>query len=205
MGKFDEAIDCFETVITQRPSDVLAYNHIGTIYAEANNHEKAIQAYLNGLKVDQNHPILHLNLAKSYEACGQKDKALSEYELALRSKPGWYEAITNYSNLLLSVNRTRTAANLVRQALSLNPRDVKMYVMLGNILMLQSDYENASDAFKKALAFDPNNDKALVGLAESFEAMNQTENAVEMIERVVRKNPEDSDVLKKSEIGRAHV
>ena len=48
MGKTDEAIDCFETVIDFNPSDVLAYNHLASIYAEKHDYTKAIATYKKG-------------------------------------------------------------------------------------------------------------------------------------------------------------
>ena len=33
MGDYDDAIDSFESVISQNPNDVLAHNHLGSIYA----------------------------------------------------------------------------------------------------------------------------------------------------------------------------
>ena len=105
MGKYDDALNCFNRVVEENPEDVLAFNHIGSIYALKNQNKDAVSSYLRGLKIDPNHPILHLNLAKSYDALGEFEKAQSEYEAALKTKPGWLEAIENYADLLLKKTR----------------------------------------------------------------------------------------------------
>ncbi|HAH61960.1 MAG TPA: hypothetical protein DCL73_07665, partial [Treponema sp.] len=63
MGAYDEATECFESVIDENPNDVLAYNHLGAIYALRREHQKAVAVYKRGLQVVPNHPILQLNLA----------------------------------------------------------------------------------------------------------------------------------------------
>ncbi|MCR5385880.1 MAG: tetratricopeptide repeat protein [Treponema sp.] len=198
MEKYDEAVDCFETVIQLNPTDVLAYNHLGAIYQKRGETHSAIQTYLKGLKVDCNHPVLHLNLAKSYEKNNEIKNAIAEYNAALRSKPGWHDALSDYSKLLLKLNRTKEAKELVDQALIINPRDVKMYALKGNILMNQCDYFDAGEEFKKALSFDPQYKKALIGLANAMEECGNASHAVEYIERAEKLDPESADILKQA-------
>ena len=62
MGNYDDAILCFEEVVEENPSDVLANNHLGAIYALQEKHTKAIEAYNRGLKFDSYHPILQFNI-----------------------------------------------------------------------------------------------------------------------------------------------
>lgn len=198
MEKYDEAVDCFESVIQANPTDVLAYNHLGTIYQKRGENQKAIQTFLKALKVDRNHPILHLNLAKSYEQENQIANAIAEYEAALRSKPGWKDAISDYSKLLLSLNKTKEAKELVTQALSVDPQNVSMHSTMGKIYLLQSDYENSTGEYKKALAIDPNYKSALIGISEALEDNGNAVQAIEYIEKVEKANPDDSKILKRS-------
>ncbi len=126
MGDTENAISFFEDTIEKNPDDVLAYNHIGTIYAQKGEHEKAVQSYLRGLNVDANHPVLLMNIAKSYEELGDYKKACEAYSHALRSRPFWTDAITDYSHLLVKLNRVNDARTLVTRACSANPQDEKL-------------------------------------------------------------------------------
>ncbi|MGI5059172.1 tetratricopeptide repeat protein [Treponema pectinovorum] len=133
MGKLENAINCFEDAIEMNPNDVLAYNHLGAIYASRGEHEKAVQSYRKGLNIDANHPILLLNIAKSYEALGEYEKACSSYSGALRSRPLWVEAIDSYARLLIALQRTNEAYELVHSALSVNPEDANLKEALENV------------------------------------------------------------------------
>ena len=198
MGSLDEAISCFQDVVEENPDDVLAFNHLGAIYALKKKHDKAISAYQKGLKVDPNHPVILLNLAKSYEAIGEKQKALSFYEAALRSKPGWLEAIDGYSDLLLKSDKVKEADNVVSNALKLNPDDVKMHTKMGHVYNRQSIFDSAEDEFKKALKIDDKYKSALTGMAFSQEKLGKNSEAVKTIKRAAELNPDDADIMKQT-------
>ena len=194
MENFDDAIQCFTTVVEENPRDVLAYNHMGTIYATERKHAEAVACYLKGLKVDPNHPVLHLNLAKSYDKLGEFIKAQAEYEAALKSKPGWLEAIENYSDLLLRKNKTKTASEIVKKALHLNPKDAAMHTKLGDVYCRQDNYDEAETEYNVALAIKPDYTKAMSGLAGTYETTGRLDEALELAERMEVVAPQDAAV-----------
>ena len=198
MGNYDDAIHCFEEVVEENPSDVLANNHLGAIYALQGKHYQAIEAYNRGLKFDANHPILQFNIAKSYAEIGERQKALSFYEGALRAKPGWTEAIEAYADLLLDENKINEANEVVNQALKINPDDVKMHTAKGNVYNRQSIFEDAETEFKKALDVDEGYKNALTGLAHSLENQGKISEAVETISKAENLHPNDLKIMKQS-------
>jgi len=198
MAKYNSAIECFQSVVDQNPRDVLAFNHLGAIYALQGDHEKAIVTYQHGLKLDQNHPVLQLNLAKSYEAIGENKKALSCFEGALRSKPGWTEAIEAYASLLLKDNFVKEADEVVSRALKINPHDAKMHTAMGNVLNRKSIFDNAEKEFKVALSKDSRYSLALRGLAFSQEKQGKNKEASTTIQKATTLNPNDTSILKQS-------
>ena len=194
MGHNSDAIDCFNTVVEANPRDVLALNHIGTIYASEKKHPEAVSSYLKGLKVDPNHPILHLNLAKSYDRMGEFLKAQAEYEAALRSKPGWIEAIESYSDLLIRKNKTKVACEIVKKALNLNPEDAAMHTKLGDVYSCQDNFDDAEVEYNSALHVSPEYKPAMSGLARTYESTGKMDDALEIVERMEVLSPEDSSV-----------
>ncbi len=198
MGNYDEAISCFQDVVERNNRDVLAFNHLGAVYALKGNQAKAIASFQRGLKIDPNHPVLLLNLAKTYAQIGETAKALSSYEGALRSKPGWIEAIEEYSELLLKSNKVREADNVVSNALKINPDDTKMRTKMGRIYNRQSIFDSAEIEFKKALNTDDSYKPALTGLAYSQQRLGKNDDAVKTIEKINELDSDDESVLKLS-------
>lgn len=194
MGKDAEAIDCFQSVINDNPTDVLAYNHLGAIYARQKDYEKAVSIYRLGLQVDPNHPILQFNLAKAYEATGNDVEAISSYESALRAKPGWKDAVKAYAKLLLKLNRTAEAASIVQNAVSLYSDQSDLYYLLGRIFLQQDNYSKAEENLKKARKLAPDSAKILSCIAKTYEKSGKNGEAVEAAMQAEENNSEDIDL-----------
>ncbi len=196
MGDYDDAIDSFESVISRNPDDVLAHNHLGSIYFAKKEYDKAIAAYKKGLQVDQNHPILNYNLAHVYENMKNYPEAVRCYEVALKTRPGWLDAIRDFSELLIKCQETKQAQELVEQSIKLHPDDVEMLCILGRIYLNQFDYDNATKTFKRAENLKPNDIGILVGLSKSLEKGMKIDQAMDKILDAVDSEPENVDVCK---------
>ncbi len=196
MERYDDALKCFDMVVKEKSDDVLAYNHIGSIYALKKQHREAVSSYLRGLKIDPNHPILRLNLAKSYDELGDFERAQSEYEAALKTRPGWLEAIESYADLLLRKNKSQNAKDLVNSALKINSEDVALRTKLGDVFRKQSDYDSAEHEYTEALSVSPNFKGALSGLADTYEQTGRNEDALGVMTRMETSYPDDDDVLR---------
>ena len=196
MKNYDDAIDAFESVIGENPSDVLAHNHLGCIYLEKKQYQKSISAFKRGLQIDQNHPILNYNLACCYRDAKQYKDAIRYYEATLRVKPGWVDAIKDYSNLLIKCQKTQEASNLVKHSIELHPNDAKLLSILGKIYLEQFDYDSAAKMFKRASSVDGDDVAILSGLAEALEKSDKPQEALEAVCKAVEIAPDDKDVKK---------
>ncbi len=196
MGNYEDAIDSFESVISENPDDVLAYNHLGSIYLAQKDYNKSITSYKRGLQVDPNHPILNYNLARCYEEAKSYPDAIRCYEIALKTRPGWTDAIQDFSKLLVKCQLTKQAQDIVEQSIKLHPTDSGLLYLLGDIYLNQFDYDNASKTFSKAEKIDPNNVRILTGLAQALENGDKVELALDKILAAMEKEPENSDIKK---------
>lgn len=196
MGNFKDAIDAFEFVIHENPDDVLAYNHLGSIYFAQKNYEKSINSYKRGLQIDQNHPILNYNLARVYEVSKNIPDAIRCYQAALKTRPGWIDAIRDFSELLIKSQKNKDAQNLVQQSIKLHPTDTDLLCLLGKIYLNQYDYDSAEKTFKKADSYKQNDVKILSGLAESLEKGEKLDKALDTILSALEIEPENKDIRK---------
>lgn len=196
MGNYDDAIEAFEIVISENPSDVLAYNHLGKIYYEKKDYQKSISSYKRGLQVDQNHPILNYNLAVCYDEAKMYPDAIRCYEAALKARPGWVDAIRDFSNLLISCQQNKEASDLVHRSIELHPNDPQLLCLLGRIYLNQFDYDSAVKTFKKAQFVDENNIQVLSGLAEALEKGEKPQEALDSVVKAMEIDPDNKDVKK---------
>ena len=108
-----------------------------------------------------------------YEAIKNYPEAVRCYETALKTRPGWLEAIRDFSELLINCQDTKQAQELVEQSIKLHPDDVELLCILGRIYLNQFDYDNATKTFKKAENLKNDDIKILLGLSKSLEKVIQ--------------------------------
>ena len=197
MGNYEDAIECFESVITENPDDVLTYNHLGSIYLMQKNYEKSINAFKHGLQVDQNHPILNYNLARCYAESKNYRESIKYFEKALRTRPGWIEAVRDFSDVLVKCQKNSSAQELVERTIKMHPQNAELLCILGNIFLSQFDYDNAAKTFEKAEEINPNDIKILMGFSEALEKGDKIDEALEKAVEAADISPLNPDVRKR--------
>ena len=196
MGNYQDAIEAFNLVIHENPDDVLAYNHLGKIYDAQKNYEKAIASYKRGLQIDQNHPILNYNLAHCYEETKNITDAIRCYQAALKTRPGWVDAINDFSELLIKCQKNKEAQDLVQQSIKLHPGNADLLCLLGRVYLNQYDYAAAEKTFKQAESLKGNDVKILLGLSKALESGDKVDAALEKVLAAMELEPENRDIRK---------
>lgn len=181
MENYDDAIDAFNSVISVNPNDVLAHNHLGTIYLSLKEYQKSIASFKHGLQIDPNHPILNYNLARCYEASKNFPDAIRCYGLTLKTKPGWTDAVKDFSNLLIKCQKNKEAQELVQQTIKLHPDDINLLCLLGKIFLCEFDYDQAVRTYKAAKEKKPEDTKVLYGLADAYDKAGKTMQAMDVV------------------------
>ena len=184
MGRYDDALECFNNVIEDDPTDILAYNHLGRIYSLRDDSKNAISSYRRGLQLDANHPILHYNLAHEYEKLGRDDEVQTEYEAALRAKPGWSEAINSYAHFLMSHNRYKEAYEILSQGIQVTPENMPLQQAMGMVQLKRGEYGDAGQRFRTVLESDSNDPMAMMGLADVYVYEGRENEAFNLLEKV---------------------
>lgn len=184
MGRYDDALECFNNVIEDDPTDILAYNHLGRIYSLRDDSKNAISSYRRGLQLDANHPILHYNLAYEYEKLGRDDEVQTEYEAALRAKPGWSEAINSYAHFLMSHNRYKEAYEILSQGIQVTPENMSLHQALGMVQLKRGEYGDAGQRFRTVLEYDSDDSMAMMGLADVYVYEGREIEASNLLEKV---------------------
>ena len=197
MRNWDDAIEAFSSVVNENPSDVLAYNHLGAIYLEKKDYEKSIASFRRGLQIDPNHPILNYNLARCFSQAKMYSDSIRCFQNALKAKPGWVDAIKDFSNVLVKCQKSREASELVKHSIELHPNDTKLLAMLGHIYLEQYDYDSAEKTFKRAKKVDDHDIQILTGLAEALEKGEKPDEALEAVLDAIEISPDNKDLKKR--------
>ena len=83
MGRYDDAARCFAEVIDNKPDDVLAYNHLGSIHAPAACMIWRSRPTGAGCRLTESYFIT--TMAHSYDKLNRPQEAITEFTLALKT------------------------------------------------------------------------------------------------------------------------
>ena len=195
MGDYAQAALCFSDVIDNKPDDVLAYNHLGSIHALSGRHDLALQAYRRGLQIDPNHPFIHYNMAHSYEALGRPSEAVGEFTAALKTKPGWLDALRDLASLYLRQKDEDSCLSTLRRILAVDPSDTRALVEMGSIASKNGRTAEAADYYSSALKADPFHIPAALGLVQLREKEGKLDDALADLQSLNARSPGLPDVL----------
>ncbi len=121
--------------------------------------EKIVEAKLKietAKTKDPNHALVYLRMAGYFNAKGQVDAAIEQYDIALELDPGFAQAYNNRGNAYRAKGELDRAIQDYEQALSLDPKDAFAYNNRGNVYRAKGALDRAIQDYDQAIALDPN-------------------------------------------------
>ena len=139
----------------QAPKVPLSPEMRGDIFMARKMYREAIETFREGPPKD---PVLANKIGIAYHQMMQLDNALKSYQMALRLKPDYLEAMNNLGTVYYARKSHRRAINWYQRALKLAPnesRSASIYMNLGTAYFARKQYEEATKSFQTALRLDP--------------------------------------------------
>jgi Flp pilus assembly protein TadD len=119
--------------LRQRPADANFLHLKGLAKADMGLHDAAIEAMRASLKAHHQQPEVHNNLANSYKAIGQTERAEQHYRDAITLNPNYLDAFKNLGLLLQSTGDLSNAITFLQRAVDLSTQKAPMLTALGNV------------------------------------------------------------------------
>ncbi len=161
MGRSEEAVECFDKAILDRPDDSWAWFNKGVSLHRMGMMGEAMKCYDRALAIEPNDPDVLSNKGIALRSLGKTEEAIECYLTALKYAPKDAGIWSNLGVTYRVLGRTKDALDCYSKALAINPNDVS--VLLNKAAAFQSEGKHAEslDAYKSVLAIDPNNPVAL--------------------------------------------
>jgi tetratricopeptide (TPR) repeat protein len=170
-----------------------SYKRLGYLYTKTNEHEKAIEAYLNAAKLDQKDANLHYNLSYLYEKIGQKEKADFYLDNAVTLKSGDLEGRLKLAHNLMDKDDFKKARKYLAEVLEQKPDDMKALGLMAQVLEREGDKNALKSIYQKILSINPREDIIAYNLgALEYEAGNLSA-ALPYFEDYATSHPEDAN------------
>jgi tetratricopeptide (TPR) repeat protein len=170
--------------------------------------EKAIEAFQEAIKLDNDLAEAHFRLGLAYEALGKAVEAEESYKKAVQAYKKFFSVPENEKDAEAHYNLAQTYAGLrlyseavreYRQATKLKDDDADMYYDMGLALVRLAQYDEAAAAFSKSLEIDPENYRAEDELEEAREGAKRIKAGKKHQEDLLKKKKEEE--LKKEQEG----
>jgi len=176
LGKRKAAVERFEGVLKAtyttpelRSFHTLALTRIGEILLSERRWEEALAVYARGLQNDSQNPDLHYGNGVAMRAKGRNDKALREFEEALRLNPKHAGAMVGKASVYYEMGNVPEAFTLLENAVTASPGDALPYgvmasfyqdmkkpyeahLMYGHYYFTARDLKHAAEEYRNALA-----------------------------------------------------
>ena len=178
-----------------RERQARAYRDRGGRYLGANQPSKALEQYLEALKIYPEDPILHYDLAYAYDMKGMLDKTEYHLKEAIRLKPDYSDAYNYLGFVYFGRGKVDEAIKYYHKALEnelyMNPQDAHMN--LGLAYLSRKEYRKAMLHLEEAIRMVPDFAAAYNNLGKAYEGLGQYDKARFNFEKAVKFNPQYAD------------
>ncbi|MEV7807515.1 tetratricopeptide repeat protein [Microbispora sp. NPDC088329] len=154
MGRLEEALRDYMTVVELDPDFPEHHFNVGNILRRLGRDEEAITSYEEALRLSPPFPEAYYNLGDTRLELGDVDGALSDFGYTLELDPAHLDARINRAGLLCELGRIDDAWADVTAGLELAPANAHLLCLKGRLLAERDDRDGARAALSAAIERD---------------------------------------------------
>jgi tetratricopeptide (TPR) repeat protein len=193
LGRYDEAIRCYEKALEIDPRETAAWNNKGISLDALGQYDEALRCCEKALEIDPPYAAAWINKGNSLRNLGRYVEAIRCCEKALEINPLNAAAWNNKGNSLDSLGRYNEAIRCYEKALEIDPRFAKAWYNKGTSLRSLGRYEDAIRCLDKALEIDPRYAAAWNNKGLSLLSLVRTEEAICCLDKALEIDPQYAD------------
>lgn len=155
MGRLEEALADFDTVIELDPNYAEYHFDRATLLRRLDRHADALADYDKAIELSPPFPEVYHHRGNLWAELGEVSKALADFDYALELAPDFLAALIDRARLLCERADPAAAWTDVRAGLELDPGNARMLCVRGSLLAEQGDIDAALRSYTEAVAADP--------------------------------------------------
>ncbi|MGO8927352.1 MAG: tetratricopeptide repeat protein [Limisphaerales bacterium] len=145
--------------------------------------------FRHALEVTEDNYLAHLNLGSALDEKGQSDKAIREFQEAIRLKPGYVLARNNLGVAIVKKGQIDEGISQYREAIRLKPDYAFAHNNLGIALVKKGQIDEAIGEFQGAIRLKPDFVEAHYNLALALIRKGQIDEAMRAYQGAIRLKP----------------
>jgi len=195
LGQEELAIQKLNAVIAAAPDFALAYSELGKAYEAKGDHEKAIDAFRQAVRLDSWSFEDHLHLAQTWEKLGKYVEAAGAYARAVELDPKRFEATLGAARCYLRAgDYVRSLAYCEQAEQADRPREI--LPLLARVYEGQKEYDQAIRIYQRLLVFHGDDPNVLSSLGVAYVKAGQYTRARQVLTSVTQLRPKDSGAFR---------
>mgnify|MGYP001205889677 FL=1 len=184
-----------EKLINKFPNNPLLFNLLALALHGNGNYLMAIDRFKRALDLDPKFLPAKNNLANSYKAIWNFQKAEFFYKSVLESKPDYIQALFNYANLKTLIFDYSSAINLYEKALKISENDPRILFGLANAYHAIGKTRETKEIIENLLLKNPKNSSAHKLLSSIVDYSENNENLDQMKNLILEKDLSKSQIV----------
>jgi len=173
------------------------YGKIITMYDEAGQYDKAIEAARKIIEFNPKNELAFFNLGIMFLKLQRYDEAVGAFKDALALKPGYASALYNIGYSYSLANKYKEAVEGFQKYAEFMPEDPVGWLNIGVAYMMLKNFEAALEPLRKSIELKPDNAVAHYNLAIVYLNLKDNYSATEVYKTLLGLNPELAGKLKK--------
>ena len=121
-NNFDDALKyLYDEAFRIEPANFEVNNNLGAVFAKMENWGFSVEHYERAIRVENNHPTVHLNLARAYSGAGDLARARNSYLNVLRLVPDNWDAMFELAKTYIGLELPGDAGEYLSELVRRNP------------------------------------------------------------------------------------
>lgn len=197
LGLFKDALATNQKIIDAHRATSITYRRMAYIAGQLGDFDKRVWNLNRALELDKGNDSIIIDLAKTYEQAGRKEKALEIYKSAADTAKD-KEILIPVIEDALDNKRYKDAEKTLKRYVSFYSDDKNAYAQLAMIMGKLGDTKAQITYYTKAVDLSPNDALLLYNLGTAYEKAGQPKNALETFKNVLKIKQNDKDSLGKA-------
>jgi tetratricopeptide (TPR) repeat protein len=161
MGEYEQAEVLFQGLIVEFPDHIDAYQNYGTLLAQANRLEHAVNFFFKAVMLDPTNPNNYIQRARLRLKLKQYEPSQYELTEALERFPGNSDVEHEAARLLFSMNETGKSIQYAEKSLASDPQNYHKAITLGVSYLMNGQTEKSLEIMKLAQKNAPLGEKTV--------------------------------------------
>jgi tetratricopeptide (TPR) repeat protein len=196
LGKVDQAIDLFESVLESNPYDFSLYQYLVTLYAMNKDAVHVVRTSDRALYFFPENPAVLLREANSLYAIKEYEEAIPSYERYLSKNDSVFAVLKNYGLCLYFVQENEKSRTVLEQSFYLVSDDPIVIFYLGLVCKKLADFSSSIEYLNMVIS------DGKYGMTEMYHCLGQVhglrrefEKSIEALKQAYQCNPEKKEIL----------